>query len=92
MKLKIKFLRPFSDIVGKRELEVDFKGSSLEDLLKVLIGKYPQLKKEFFTKTDEFTDYICVFVNDKPISTLKGVNTLLKNGDELVFFVPVSGG
>ena len=50
------------------------------------------MKKEFYTKTDELTDYMCMFVNDKPISALNGINTELKNGDELLFFIPVSGG
>ncbi|MCK4333083.1 MAG: MoaD family protein [Thermoplasmatales archaeon] len=92
MKLKIKLLKPFSDAVGKSELELDFDGITLEDMLKVLVNRYPRLKKEFYTKIDELTDYMCMFVNDKPISALNGMNTELKNGDELLFFIPVSGG
>ncbi len=92
MKLKIKLLKPFSDAVGKSELELDFDGATLEDMLKVLVNRYPKLKKEFYTKTNELTDYMCMFVNDKPISALNGINTELKNGDELLFFIPVSGG
>ena len=92
MKLKIKLLRPFSDAVGKSELELDFDGMTLENLLKVLIDKYPKLKKEFYTKTNELTEYMCVFVNDKPISALNGINTELKNDDEILFFIPISGG
>ena len=92
MELKLKFLRSFSDTVGKSELELDFKGGDLEDLLKLLVDKYPKLKKEFDKKTGELTDYMCVFVNDKPISALNGINTKLENGDELLFFIPISGG
>ena len=92
MKLKIKLLKPFSDAVGKSELELDFDGATLEDMLKVLVNRYPRLKKEFYTKTGELTDYMCMFVNNKPISALNGINTELKNGDELLFFIPVSGG
>lgn len=92
MNLKIKLLRPFSDAVGKGELKIDFKGVSLEDLLKNLVDKYPKLKKEFYSETNELTEYICVFVNDKPISALNGINTELKNDDEILFFIPISGG
>ena len=92
MKLKVKFLKPYSDAVGERELEVDIPSSTLEDLLKLLVDRYPTLEKEFYTTTGELTDYMCVFVNDKPIHTLNGINTDLKNGDELLFFVPISGG
>ena len=92
MKLKIKFLRPFSDAVGKSELEIDFNRNTFEDLIKILVNKYPKLKNEFYTEDDVLTDYLCVFVNDKPIAALNGLNTKLKNGDELLFFIPISGG
>jgi len=92
MKLKLKLLKPFSDAVDKSELELDFNGSNLEELIKLLVDKYPKLKKEFYTNTGELTDYMCVFVNDKPMSALNGINTKLKNGDEILFFIPISGG
>jgi len=92
VKLKIKLLKPFSNAVGKSELELDFNGNTLDDLLKVLVDRYPKLKKEFYTKTDELTEYICMFVNDKPISALKGLDAELKNDDEILFFIPISGG
>ena len=92
MKLKIKLLKPFSDAVDRSEMEIDFAGSILEDLLQVLVNKYPKLKKEFYTDDNELTEYICIFVNDKPISALNGIKTKLKNNDELLFFVPISGG
>ena len=92
MKLKLKLLRPFSEITGKSELDLDFDGKNLEDLFKSLINKYPDLKKELYTKKDELTEYVCIFLNDKPISALKGIKTELKNNDEILFFIPVSGG
>lgn len=92
MKIKIKFLKPFSDIIGKKEFELDFKGNTLDELLQLLVDRYPKLDKEFFKNTNELTDFICIFVNDKPISALRGTKTELKNGDELLFFIPVSGG
>ena len=92
MKLRIKLLRPFSDAVGKSELEIDFDGLTLEDLLKLLVDRYPNLKKEIYTKAGELTEYMCVFVNDKPISALNGLNTKLKDGDDIFFFMPLSGG
>jgi len=92
MKLTLKFLRPFKEVVGKSELDIVFEIHTLKDLLKILIEKYPKLEKEFFTNKDELSEYICIFVNDKPISALNGLDTNLKNGDNLLFFIPVSGG
>jgi MoaD family protein len=92
MKLKLNMLKPFSDVIGKKELGFEFEGKTIEDLFKALVNKYPKLKDELYTKNDEITDYVSIFVNDKPLSALKGVETQLKNGDELLFFVPISGG
>jgi MoaD family protein len=92
MKITIKLLKPFSNAVGENELNLDFNGNTLKDLINILIGKYPQLKKELYEKNDQLTDYICIFVNDKPIAALKEMNTELKNNDEILFFMPVSGG
>ena len=50
MKLKIKFLKPFSDAVGKSELELDFDGITLEDIPKVPADRYPRMKKELLIK------------------------------------------
>jgi len=92
MKLKLKFLRPFSEAVGKGDLEIDFKDKTINALIKELTEKYPKIKKEIYNENSELTEYICIFVNDKPITALKGVDTVLKNGDEVLFFMPISGG
>jgi MoaD family protein len=92
MKLKLKLLKPFSDAIGKSEFEIDFNEKTLNDLLKFLVNKYPKLEKEFFKVDNELTEYICIFINDKPLSALNGVDTLLQNGDEVLFFMPISGG
>lgn len=92
MKIKIKFLSPFSKIVGKSELELDFKGITFKELLNLLVNNYPKLKNEFYIKNDDLSDHICIFVNDKPISALNGIKTVVKNNDEFIFFIPISGG
>ncbi|KYK34038.1 MAG: hypothetical protein AYK22_00975 [Thermoplasmatales archaeon SG8-52-3] len=92
MKLKLKFLRPFKDIIGKSELELNIEVITILDLLKILVKKYPKLEKEIFKKNQELTDYICIFVNDKPISAINMLDTKLKEDDNLLFFIPVSGG
>jgi len=92
MMLKIKFLRPFKDVIGKSELELDIEGQTLKDLIKILVDKYPKIVKELYTQNNELTEYVCIFLNDKPITALNFLDTKLKDGDNLLFFTPVSGG
>ncbi len=92
MKLTIELTKPFSDAVGNKELAMDFEGSTLEELLSALSEQYPKLKKEFYDENGEVTYYMVAFVNDKPVSSLDGPNTRLKDGDRVVLLVPISGG
>ena len=92
MKLTIRFLRPFSDVVGKGELRLDFEGRTLKDLLEELARRYPGLKKELYSADGALSVYVSVFVNDKSADSLQGLRTRLKDCDELLVFVPISGG
>ena len=92
MKIKVKLLKPFSNIVGESELELEFDGKTLDDLIKEIVTKYPKLKEEFYKDNNELTEYVCMFVNDKPAAALNGTDTELENGDEVLFFIPISGG
>ena len=92
MKIILKLLKPFSKAVGKNQLEIDLKGNTLKDLINLLIIKYPKLKKELFIKDNKLTEYICIFLNDKPIAASNIKDIVLKNNDEIIFFMPVSGG
>jgi len=92
MKLTVKLLRPFSKIIRKNELKLDINVSTVKDLLEILSKNYPKIKNELYTENNELTEYVNLFVNDKPISALNGIETKLKNNDEILLFTPVSGG
>ena len=92
MRLTIELSKPFSDAVGKRVLRVDFDGRTCKELLEKLAGEYPDLKAELYTGSGEMTEYMMVFVNDKPVTALEGMDTELEEGDRLYLFFPVSGG
>jgi len=92
MKLTLTFLRPFSDIVGKKEILIDFKGANVSDLLGRLLSDHPGLKEHLVEADGSFTNYLSIFVNDKPLSALNDIETELHDGDSLLFFFPVAGG
>ena len=89
MNLKLNLLKPFSDVIGKKELNINFQGSTFKDLVDYLVSDYPKLHDELYDEDGKITDYLSVFVNDKPLSVLAGVDTELSDGDELLFFFMV---
>jgi MoaD family protein len=92
MELKVKLLKPLSDTVGKKELHLDVEGETLDDLLKALVEKHPKLKDELYSKKDALSDHVNVFVNDKPVTGKDEMSTKLNDGDEILLFIPISGG
>ena len=90
--LSLEFTKPFSDAVGKKELDYGFKGITVRDLLKELSLEYPKLRSMFYADAGTITEYLMVFVNSKPLSAFDGTSTKLSDGDRLVFIFPVSGG
>ena len=92
MKVKVRFLHPLSTIVGAQEIEMDIgSGSTINTLLETLAGKYKSFKD---TAMDEggFNIHIGVFLNNKPVSALQGLETVMTERDEIMIFFPVAGG
>ena len=92
MKVRIKLLKPFSDIAGRGEVELELEGDIVIQALDRLCKLHPGLRKELFDEKGEISYSVNIFVNDKPLSASEEVSTLLKEGDEILIFMPVSGG
>lgn len=92
MVIKIKLLKPFSDIAGEGEVDLEFEGGTVSNALDRLCELHPGLKKELFHKSGRVSYSVNIFVNDKPLTALMEENPILKDGDEILIFMPVSGG
>ena len=81
MKVKAIFFASCRDIVGSRELELDFaEGFSVGDLKRDLVAQYPRLAAIY--------KVLSIAVNAEYVDD----DVLLKPGDEVAFIPPVSGG
>ena len=91
MKVRIKLLKPFSDIAGKGELDLEFPGGSAIQALNKICESYPDLRNELFEDDGKISYSINIFVNDKPLVGDQE-DAPLNDGDELLIFLAVSGG
>jgi adenylyltransferase/sulfurtransferase len=91
MNVKIKLLKPFSDIAGKGELKLDFTGGSAIQALERICESYPDLRKELFEEDGKISYSVNIFVNDMPLVG-EQEDAPLKEGDEILIFLAVSGG
>lgn len=81
LKIRVKLYAAFRDIVGSKEEDLDLKeGSTVNDLLNDYIGRFPQLSR--------YRDHIILSVNKE----YGAPSRALRDGDEVSFLPPVSGG
>jgi MoaD family protein len=81
MKIRVKLFASFRDIVGAKEEEVDvLEGTTVQGLLDSYIVRFPEMAR--------YREHIILSVNRE-----YGASGLaLKDGDEVSFLPPVSGG
>jgi molybdopterin converting factor small subunit len=91
MKVFIDFYLPFKEVIGEKRIELEFQETTItmKELLKKIVDRYPAFLKQFTTDDIEI-----IYQN---IAVLKGGNLLLlddiiKDGDIIKIFSPMSGG
>lgn len=81
MKVRVKLFASFRNIVGQKEEEVELEeGTTVKDLLEQYISRFPEM--------DRYRNHIILSVNKEYGPS----NLVLKDGDEVSFLPPVSGG
>lgn len=79
MKNTARYFALFRDQVGRESEAVEWGGGTTAELFSLLCEKHPALKTEAAA---------LVAVNDE----MAGWDTVLADGDEVLFFPPVAGG
>jgi len=81
MRIKVKLFAAFREIVGAKEEELNLKdGTTVQMLLDDYVRRFPQM--------DRYREHIILSVNREYGPPAKA----LKEGDEVSFLPPVSGG
>jgi molybdopterin converting factor small subunit len=90
MKVTVRLLRPFSDAVGRPEVEVAVpEGATVRHLVIHLCEQFSELAPHIYEAGGGITEYLTMFLNDKPVSDF---DMALDDDDELLMMFPVSGG
>ena len=90
MKVTVRLLRPFSDAVGRPQVEVAVpEGATVRHLVDHLCEQYPDLQMHIYEENGGVTDYLTMFVNDKPVINF---DMTLDDDDSVLMLFPVSGG
>jgi molybdopterin converting factor small subunit len=92
--LKIKFIGALRHISGMTEITLPFQvGLAVKDVVAQLGLQIPALQHTFCSQElNDAPSNSLILVNGKEISVLTGYETLLCDGDEMVFVPVVHGG
>jgi len=92
--VKVKFVGSFRSLSGKTRLAVKLENTaSFGEVVRKIVEVLPGLQEALIDP--EFGSpkaNMLVLVNGKEISVLNGLETMIKDGDEMVFVPVVHGG
>ena len=93
MPIVVKFFANFREATGLGQIEVPIV-KDIASLLNVLVERFgSELAEQLYEQgTKKLLDTVNIFVNGRSMNSLEGLATLLKNGDVIAIFPPVSGG
>ena len=92
--VKIIFFSILTDITEIEELTFPMDiGSNIRNLLEQLTLKFGEKFEELiFKNSTDLSKYVLITINGKDIRTLKGLQTILKQDDEIFFVPAIAGG
>jgi len=94
MKVHLKiFLLALPEAIGDNELEVEFSGATVNDLIESLVERYGQKARQaLYDEKGEFDPLVQVLLNGEKWVTYDQLDTALHEGDQLVFMMMMAGG
>ena len=92
MRIVLKALRPFKEALDGGELVLDRpEGETLEELIRSLAAERPSFAKEVLEADGTITHALSIMVGGRPVGE-DGMSEPLEDGDEVLLFMPLSGG
>jgi molybdopterin synthase sulfur carrier subunit len=94
MTVDVKFIGSFRSLSGKSRLSLNLgKAVAFREVVRKVVGEVPRLEQALIDPEFESPKMnMLVLVNGKEISVLNGLETVIKDGDEVVFVPVVHGG
>ncbi|GBD00273.1 Sulfur carrier protein CysO [bacterium HR17] len=91
MPIKVRIPTPLQNLTGGAA-EVIAEGKTVREVIDDLDRKYAGIKTRLCEESGEVRRFVNIFVNDEDIRFLQGLDTALKEGDEVSIIPAIAGG
>ena len=91
MRVRVRLVRPFKDAVGQPVVEFEPAQRGLLGAVQELVGLYPGLR-EHLLEGPRLSAYVNVYRNGQAVRADEAADVALRDGDELMFLLPMTGG
>ncbi|GHU52847.1 molybdopterin synthase sulfur carrier subunit [Clostridia bacterium] len=81
-------LRAFTD----RKSSVEVSAENVGEAIIALTQEYPAIKKHLYDDTGKLREYVNLFIGDTNIKDRDGLQTPLKDADEVMLVPAIAGG
>ena len=94
MRVNLKILLPtLPEAIGRKELEVEFAGETVSDLIEHLVARYGrEARKALCDEQGRLDPVIQVLLNGREWVTHDRLDTALQDGDNVVLLMMMAGG
>jgi len=94
MKVNLKFFLPvLSEAIGRKELEIEFAGETVNDLIEHLVARYGRRARQaLYDEQGELDPVVQVLLNGEEWVTRDRLDTVLQDGDDVILMIMMAGG
>ena len=94
MKIGLKILLPvLPEAIGSKELEVEFDGETVNDLIEYLVAQYGRKAKQaLFDEQGQLDPVVQILLNGEEWVTHDRLDRSLQDGDHVFFMLMLAGG
>jgi MoaD family protein len=87
------FLPVLPEVIGRKELVVEFAGETVNDLIEHLVARYGRkARKALYDEKGKLDPVVQVLVNGQEWISHDRLDAALKDGDNVIFMVMMGGG
>lgn len=94
MRVRLKILLPvLPEAIGRKELEVEFAGETVNDLIDHLVARYGRKAQQaLYGEEGELDPVVQMLLNGEEWITRDQLDTILQDGDDVVLMMLMAGG